>query len=359
MPFATNKTDYPLMRVGIITFHHAYNYGAFLQAEGLYGHLRELGHEPEIVDYRHPGLEAMHERCIRYGLHPLRKLAGYRRRGMFIDAQASLDSSPRCNALEDVDWSKYDAVVYGSDEIWNFHSHVHGFEPAFFGGSTPDNLRRIAYAPSLGELEFESHALPSGLAALLARYHHIAVRDENAASLVQKAVGIRPVTVVDPVFLYNRPVVPAELRSSRPYMLVYGEVRGKEWISACLAYAKKHGCQTLSVGYRNPWCDKVILAAGPHDFLAWLSAAEQVLTTTFHGTMFSVKFQKPFLTLRPETSRKKFDPILRQLDLAERLLGSPTEMKSSLPAIDWPTVTDMLGKIVQKSSAYLRESLAP
>ena len=345
------------MRIGIITFHHAFNYGAFLQAEGLYGHLRELGHEPEIIDYRHPALEAVHERCIRYGYHPFRKLAGYRRRSMFIRSLEPLQSSPRYTDAADIDWTRYDAVVYGSDEIWNHHSHAHGFEPAFFGGSSPDHLLRIAYAPSLGELNQAKYPFPKPASCLLSRYRHIAVRDKNTADFVERAIGTRPPIVVDPVFLHHHPVPPRESQLSQPYILVYGEIRGKEWISACVAYAKKRGCKTLSVGYRNSWCDKVILAAGPHDFLGWLQSATSVLTTTFHGTMFSIKFQKSFVTLRPESSRKKFDPLLSELGLTSRVVGTHQELGSDLPDIDWKTVSPALEGHVNASRAYLRSSL--
>ncbi|MFZ9937801.1 MAG: polysaccharide pyruvyl transferase family protein [Luteolibacter sp.] len=346
------------MRVGILTFHHAFNYGAFLQAEGLLGCLCNLGHKAEIVDYRNPALEATHERCIRYGWHPLHKLAGYRRRARFIDDLKDLKPGPLAHDPVSIDWSRYDALVYGSDEIWNYLSHVHRFDPVFFGGGAPASMKRIAYAPSLGELDWPQRQVPAEIPDLLSAYQDIAVRDTNAAQFVEKTTGHVPPIVVDPVFLHHRSELQTPRETRTPFVLVYGEIRDRAMAQACRDWSKRLGCNTVSVGYRNPWCDRMVLDAGPHDFLGWLAEARAVLTTTFHGTMFSIKFQKPFVTLRPPTARKKFDPIIQQLELGERIVATSDELTTLAPEIVWDQPGKILAQRTDESIGFLRNALS-
>ena len=346
------------MRVGILTFHHAFNYGAFLQAEGLLGCLRGLGHGAEIIDYRNPALEATHERCIRYGWHPLRKLAGYKRRSRFIHALNGLKPGSLAHDASAIDWSRYDAVVYGSDEIWNYSSHVHRFDPVFFGAGTPTALRRIAYAPSLGELDWRQRQVPAEIPDLLSAYKNIAVRDTNAAQFVEHTTGHVPPIVVDPVFLHHRSELPTPRETRTPFVLVYGEIRDRAMAHACRNWSARLGCSTVSVGYRNPWCDRMVLESGPHDFLAWLKEAKAVLTTTFHGTMFSIKFQRPFATLRSETARRKFDPIIHQLGLAGRIVATADELTTLAPEIVWEQPGKILAQRTDESLGFLSNALS-
>jgi hypothetical protein len=345
------------MRVGIITFHHAFNYGAFLQAEGLYCALADLGHQPEIVDYRNPALEATHERCIRYGWHPLRKLAGYQRRSAFIQCLAGLKRSRTAHTAEDIDWSRYDALVYGSDEVWNYASHVHRFDPIYFGGHLPAALRRVAYAPSMGELNVSKAPVPDDISGLLENFHAVGVRDSNTADFMEDMLGKRPPIVVDPVFLSHREDAIPDHSGGKPFVLIYGEIRNPVLANACKAWAARLGCQTISVGYRNPWATRMVLNEGPHEFLGWLRASSAVLTTTFHGTMFSIKFQKPFVTLRSPVSQKKFDPIIHELGLSRRIVTTSEELQSCSPKIDWEAPATTLKKRIAESIMFLRNSL--
>jgi hypothetical protein len=345
------------MRVGIITFQHAFNYGAFLQAEALHGRLAVLGHSPEIIDYRNPALEAMHERCIRYGWNPFRKRANLDRRRRFVEALRRLNCSPSINSPEAIDWSRYDAVVYGSDEVWNFSTHCHRFDPVYFGGGASAVSRRIAYAPSLGDLDWRTAAVPREIPDLLARFSGISVRDANAVAFVEKMTGRIPPVVVDPVFLHDWPDLPPIVRPGKPFVLIYGEIRDREAVNACKAWCSHRGWTTISVGYLNPWCDRVILNPGPHEFLAWLRASEAVLTTTFHGTMFSIKFHKPFATLRTPSARNKFDPILNQLGLGERLLNHPSQLLPLPSELEWQEPNRILNHRTEESIGFLGNAL--
>lgn len=346
------------MRIGILTFHHAFNYGAFLQAEGLHGKLEQLGHESEIIDYRNPTLEAVHERCIRYGWNPISKRASLNRRKRFIESLSWLRLSPKSIRPEDTDYSRYDAVVYGSDEIWNYTSHVHRFDPVFFGGPTPESLRRVAYAPSLGELKWEQAPPPAEISPLLSRFSNIAVRDINTAAFVERVTSKKPEVVVDPVMLYHNTQAIPDRHLKQPHLLVYGEIRDEAQILASKALAKKLGCRTVSVGYRNRWCDRVELAEGPHEFLGWLRSARAVITTTFHGTMFSIKFGKPFVTLRKPGHCFKFDPLISQLDLQNRILTDAGSLTAAW-FDDLPdTVQTKLQDRVESSISYLSKALS-
>lgn len=307
------------MKVGIITFHHAFNYGAFLQAAGLHGCLKDLGHEAEIIDYRNPKLEAVHEHCIRYGWHPLRKWAGRRRRSRFIQCLAGLTCCPLAHSSAEIDWSNYDAVIFGSDEIWNFVSHAHRHDPVFFGDGCPDPVAKIAYAPSLGELD-GAREIPPEISSALAAFHKIGVRDSNTAAFVKAAGGFVPTIVTDPVFLHDFHEDLPDISLAPNEVLMYGQITDYGFIAGWKDYAKRHKLRAVSVGYYNSWCDRHVLQASPYEFVALLKSSRLVMTSTFHGTMFSIKYGIPFMTFRTGGAKRKFDPLLATLELESRIL---------------------------------------
>lgn len=344
------------MRIGIITFHHAFNYGAFLQSAGLHGCLKELGHEPEIIDYRNPKLEAVHERCIRYGWHPLRRWAGYQRRSRFIECLAKLTCSPLSRSSSDIKWSNYDAVIYGSDEIWNFISHTHRYDPVFFGHCCPNSIARIAYAPSLGELD-SAREIPPEISLALAAFYKIGVRDINTATFVEAASGIIPPIVTDPVFLHDFHGDLPDAFLAANEVLMYGQITDPGFIAGWKDYAKRHKLKAVSVGYYNSWCDRHVLQASPYEFVALLKSSRLVMTSTFHGTMFSIKYGIPFITYRTGGAKRKFDPLIASLGLESRIIdASPLNWELFAEPLPEKSL-DILNRQVAESLAYLDGAL--
>lgn len=312
------------MNVGIVTFHSVYNYGAFLQALALRRFIASLGHRVEIVNYTNPRQAGFQERCL-FGRRNPRVLAGnWIRKRKFLKSRAAfLRESAPFQGSADIDRQSYDTLVFGSDEIWNYEAHAHGFDPVYFGIGSRSRL--VAYAPSLGALPARAEP-PSSVREALRNFSAISVRDDQTSSRVREitASTAAPPIVLDPVFLDAFEEVETSPPKEKPFLAVYGDIPWPEARGQITAWARGRGLKTLSIGYYNKWCDENRLAAGPGEFLGLLRAADYVVTNTFHGTMFSIKFRRPFLTIRPENSRQKYLPCLPRLGLAGRL-RSPEE----------------------------------
>lgn len=341
------------MRVGIVTFHYARNYGAFLQARQLLNFIASLGHHAELVDYRNPSLEKMHRNAIyqgrRFWLVPARRIRWNR----FEHALALLPRSPVYRHANAIDWSRYDAVVYGSDEIWNFISHAHGFDPVYFGEGPPPGVRRIAYAPSLGELSADV-ALPGIISRHLDRFDAISARDDNTAQFIKRCTGDLPPCVVDPVLINGPKAVHPRQHGD---LLVYGALNDPARINYIRTWMTRNARSSKSFFYRNGWCDQNKIAAGPDEFIAALKQASHVLTTTFHGTLLAIVHGVPFTTIRMADAVNKFAPVLDTLPLRKRLIVAGNEPVPVDDEIDYPVCHARLDAYASASRQFIQRAL--
>ena len=152
------------MKVGVLTFHKCVNYGSYWQARCLVEWLRARGHQAELMDHDCRCVRRAEVRCAlqpklpsRTPLHELKNYAAKTRR--FVDAVAALPLSRRFSLHEPEAASDYDAIVVGSDEVWNFRHPWYGSKPIFFGDGLK-SARLVSYAASFG-----NHSAWDGIAS--------------------------------------------------------------------------------------------------------------------------------------------------------------------------------------------------
>ena len=194
------------LKVGVLTFHNCINYGSYWQARCLVEGLRAAGHDAELLDHDCRRVRASEARCAlqprlpeRSSLHELRSYAAKVRR--FVGAIVRLPLSRRFSLHEPEAAGEYDAIIVGSDEVWNFRHPWYGSTPIFFGdGLKADRL--ISYAASFG-----NHSAWEGMhpewAEKLARFPHLSVRDENSWHLINGAIGRNSEIVIDPCLQFS------------------------------------------------------------------------------------------------------------------------------------------------------------
>src|SRR5690606_3808547 len=187
---------------------------------------------------------------------------------------------------------KYDYVIVGSDIVWNFKDPFLGSDPIYFGQGL-DGTRLISYAPSFGNISI-SDSLPDFVSRGIKNFEKISVRDTNSAEIIKNISGVEPETVLDPTFLIDPSPFERVVSRPHPYLLVYAYHLREHEIRSAKAFAKQRGLQTVAVGYRCDWADKNVIALGPFEWLGYFKNASYVLTSTFHGTIFSLKYQKNF-----------------------------------------------------------------
>jgi hypothetical protein len=358
------------MKVAILSMQEVKNYGSFLQAYSLKHNILSLGHTCDFINIV-PGEQIGDYRIEK--LHRI-KLLGKRLKGWdFLKRAKTIyqfqhrfthEFFPELGVyLGEINTNHYDVVVIGSDEVFNCAQKTwFGFAPQLFGeGVNADKI--ITYAASFGATNVEildRLGERNRVAALLKKLGKISVRDEKSAETVKILTDIEPERHLDPVFIFDyNNLMPQEVRL-KDYMIVYtypGRITDPLEIKAIQDYAQRRHLKLISIGHYFSWCDDVIV---PHPFevLALFKYAACIVTDTFHGSVFSIKYNKQFCTIVRKMNSNKLTSLLEQFDLSCRMINNTNELPEIMDTpIDYSFVNKKLAKEKIRSINYLKENL--
>ena len=363
------------MKTGLVTFYHIHHYGALLQAYATEHAVERLGSQCEIVDYYVNQNNALFRKPTGVGsamadahtaLHYAPLKARYQRFEAFSKQYLKI-SGHRFESFAELCDAElpYDLLLSGSDQIWNPKIFPDGhFDPVFFGAFSA--RRKIAYAPSFG-IPHVPEGMEEELRGYLAQFSHVSVREKQGQAIVEEVTGKTVPVVLDPTLLLNRTEwstianPPAEKQG---YILCYCISKPGALSTYIRRLAEETGLPVVQLcGIRQKVHPKAkcVLDAGPAEFLGLFKNASYVCTNSFHGTVFSVQFQKPFFTAvapaelaAPEHSRTF--SLLSRLGLTNRIIGKG-DTAGLNDAVDWQSVEEKLDAARQSSLDYLRAAL--
>ena len=350
-------------KIGVLTFHRCINYGSYWQARCLVEGLRARGFEAELLDHRCDCVERAELRCAFQPKLPERtprtELSAYgTKTRKFHDAFRKLPLSKRFSLHKPKDAGAYDAIVVGSDEVWNFRHPWYGSKPIFFG----DGLRAerlVSYAASFG-----NHSAWDGIdaewAAKLDGFSALSVRDENSWHLVHGGLGAKPQLVLDPCLQFPDAAkgTPA---NGRAYALVYGHGFPAWLRTAVRRWSRKAGLPLVSVGYFNGWADEQRVSAGPLEFASLVAGAQAVVTNFFHGCVFAMLYGKPWAAHPSDYRSIKIPDLASMLGAEDRLVDEATSDTSLRELLSTPIRASVASRIAERrerSDAFLDAALA-
>jgi hypothetical protein len=326
--------------------------------------LQARGHAAEILDHDSQRVNELEWQCAFQPVLPTAvpksDLPLYREKILkFFRLFKSLPLSRRFPLDNPAEMDEYDAVVVGSDEVWNLSHPWFGQCPIFYG----DGLRTqrlISYAASFGNFD-AGWGLHPYWADKLRNFDAISVRDANSQVLIQNELGFEPAMVLDPCLQF--PVVPDERNTERlqqPYVAVYGHNFTESFAREVRQWADRHQLPLISIGYRNDWADEQWLTADPHDFAHCMAHAQAVATNFFHGCVFALRNAKPFVCETTPYRRHKVQGLMAKIGGEKYLLpeGTPAEVFDA--CLSQPLDAEITHKIelLRKSShAYLDRAL--
>lgn len=335
------------MRIGILTLHRAFNYGAYLQAYAMAKYLKQRGHDPMFVEVG--GLPAYKKRMRTLVTKSPGKLVfNYRKYRVFKDAWKKLKTGGRAA-------DHFDAIVVGSDELWSVTNVTFHCAPEFFGvGLRADRL--IAYAPSVGQSRPSDLAAKEYVVEGLRKFSHLSARDQATVNSVREITGAAPVRVLDPTFLVDWTKEGVVEIPPEDTLLIYSYTFNSEKIAIARQFAKAHGLKIISPGFFNSWCDD-IAAISPLHFLDVMRSAKYVLTDTFHGTIFSVLLKKNFAVM--SSGKLKIESLLRDLNLEGRdVCDYETLCKVMEAAPDFDAMETEIFELKKMSFDFIERALA-
>jgi hypothetical protein len=353
----------PPKKLGILTFHKCINYGSYWQARCLAEGLRAQGHHVELLDHDCASVRAAELRCALQPKlpkrTPRRELKDYvEKTRRFAKAIADLPLSKRFSLHAPERAGEYDAIVVGSDEVWNFRHPWYGSKPIFFGDGLKA-ARLVSYAASFG-----NHSAWDGIhpawARKLGRFSAISVRDENSWHIVRNGTDREPMLVLDPCLQFAD-VIPRNAATEQPFALVYGhgfpgwlEARVRRW-------ARQRKLKLVSVGYTNGFADEQRITAGPQEFARLMANAEAVITNFFHGCVFALVNGKPWAAAPSEYRSIKIPDLAASVGAQNRLIdetSSGSELSELLEAPVSPTIAKRIVSARIRSNEFLDAALS-
>lgn len=365
------------MKIGILTFHYAHNYGAMLQAYALNTYLNKHGYEAQIIDYRLPYIYRVHELLnfrqlyLRYSetnsrfislLKTLKNYYKHRRKNekwhkfdLFLNK--TLLKTKRINKKDEIQELGFDAIICGSDQIWNSSLTGH-LEPLYFCEGL-SNVLKIAYAASNGsDVVLEKDW--SLFRQLISNFNAISVREQGLSNFLN-ARGFKNTVVLDPIFLLEKDdwYSICSKVTNQTYLLTYSFNEDPFFFNHVKDIAEKKGLRIFSILYKKyETLDSSytqIINAGPIEFLSLFRYASFVVTNSFHGTAFSIMFNKQFYSISPQKGKERIESLLQELDLTNRFYSKHLETPEI--SIDYKTVNKKLSILRDKSYDFLNNAL--
>ncbi|MDB4497728.1 polysaccharide pyruvyl transferase family protein [Gammaproteobacteria bacterium] len=367
------------MKIGIFTFHRAINYGAVLQACSLKRFLEKSGHQVEFVDYwpdYHNDLQkrfvidssTLSRRIRSFGYSFLTCMRSQKRRKAFqsfLQRELGLVSSVKYRDSKKLYSLNYDALIYGSDQIW-WHSQLpdfKGYDRVYWGQYVPLSIPKITYAASMGKVNFQMNDLEQ-LKHDLKAFSSLSVREKALQLALKDTLKVDSQCVLDPVFLNSKESwIELAEKGKRPikeaYLFYYNLLPNKATDEKVAFLAKKHHLKVVRITgrvrpftYQSMYHDSV----SPYDFLAYIQYASMVVSSSFHGVALSLIMEKEFIATGFGDKTTRVISLLSQLNLENRLVNEKSQI-DDFQSINYVKVTQKLKDLSQNSKAFLTENL--
>lgn len=364
------------MKIGIITMPLCANYGGTLQNWALQQVLIRMGHEPITLRFpvMYQGMSSLHYwtkvfpmQALRFVVHkfiggkyemPLtidpwkKSVSGMER---FVDEHINVtEYLPNLN-MDDVRRYGIEALVVGSDQIWRpvMYDAVKYY---FLGFAKDADIFRVAYAPSvaLDKWPYKEETTMQ-LRELIKKFSAVSVREESSVKLVKDNLGVDAQWVLDPTMLLKKEDYIEVCRnvpeSKEPFVFAYILDMTDEQRKMADQAAKTLGC---SVRYLS--ADKVKKEDTIEKWLANFRDARYVITDSYHGTVFSLIFQKQFYTFyNTYRGNARMDCLKGVSRLEDRFLTEPAN--EFVEEIEYHAVEERINRMREVSESFLVKSL--
>lgn len=387
------------MKIAILTQPLRFNYGGLLQNYALQQILIRDGHNVETIWYEtqcDTRFRMWKYRCKMWCKHLLfpqkYSLLKYtptdyewsvicRNTEKFINKYIIRSQHPvLVNSLEKYSVEKnFDVYIAGSDQCWRPKYNGGALLPAMFLDfvSQTENVKRIAYAASFGTEEWEmTPEMTSRCATLVKKFDFVSVREEDGVGLCSEFFGVKAKHVLDPTMLLTKEdylqLVKAENEpESDGNLFTYILDPNAEKMAFVSRMAELNDLEPFSVmpEYQYEMRTRHILKHYLNDcayprVTTWLRAfadAKMIIVDSFHGMVFSIIFNKPFLVIGNRSrGLSRFTSLLNMFGLQDRLideneLESVDKDRLLKDDIDWTRVNNILSNERSECLALLRD----
>lgn len=367
------------MKVALLSFHNAYNYGAALQVYGLQCAVQDLGVECEYINYqndfrrhaydmRHQFKSALKKKNMLSASKSLvgmpimsARAKGFKRYyAKFLktskDVYRSSEEVRKTNA-------HYDKFIVGSDQVWNYSNN--GGDTTYLLDFVEDDSKKISYSSSFGVSSLSPEI--SGIYAFfLGKFNRLSSRESIGTEIIEKITGRKAHLVVDPVFLAGKgewEKVRERKSKGKKYIFFYTNRKSqiKDFLNTgYVSDEEYHVLSTHLTPIEMLNCRiKTRISMSPGEFLDEVANAELVVTASFHCLALSIIYHKQFVVLLTGDHGKdeRINNLLKITGLENRVLTSTTDKDEIGVSIDYNEVEKRLDKYLKNSREFLRRAI--
>ena len=343
------------MRVGIVTQPLYANYGGILQNYALQQVLKRMGHEPITLDYM-PSLSF--GRYLLYAgktllcsfypskRHRLKPYSHFLKRPSeikaFVEGNISLTGTIPYYTERILKKYGIEALLVGSDQVWRYSYNSHYLEDMYLAFAKDYDCPKVVYAASFGVEKWDYPEEKTEEArTLIKQFKAVSVRENSAVDLCRDYLGVESTVDLDPTLLlkasdYLR--FCSDYSNEAPYLAAYVLDVTEEKQAFIEKIAKEKGLKVKTMTVSNSGCSI-------EEWLSTIKNASFVVTDSYHGTLFSILFEKQFHTfINKERGADRFLTLFAKLGIDE-------------DTIDYGTVINQLDNCRQESLAFISESL--
>lgn len=368
-----------MKKIGTITFHSSYNYGSHLQAYALQEFIKKISNEP--IDYKIINLRTQIQKekyknvFERTGFkNNLKKLLFLNYKKQFFQKNENyekfltekLQVTKEYNTYDELmnENFDYDYYISGSDQLWNLNARDFDWSNYL---EFVKNGKKISYSASFGPIaqrwtDEEKNRVKKDLE----QFDYLSVREQGSFNNVKELINKEPEMHVDPTMLLEKEdwlkIIGTEPIIKKDYILFYDLKGRKEDFELVKKISKKLNMPVVVTKYMNI---KVHFSnfekcyyCGPIEFLNLLYNSKLVLSSSFHGNVFSVIFNKPFFAINGKNDFR-IKTMLDKFKLSDRsiTLNEINEKLNNAYNIDFSNAEEIFNIERKKSKDYLKKAL--
>lgn len=367
------------MKIAIMTWYTYVNYGTALQVTALSEYLTKNGHDVSVINYKHRelGMDVITSLNKRFWENFRKKIQFHFNKSVIEEKNANvfeqyvkmhLKTTKYCETQADLEKlnTLFDVFVCGSDQIWSPLC----FDPHYFLDFVTEPSKMIAYAPSIGTSSIKNKDIKEKIMYLTGRFTYLSVREKTGAKILEDLL-LRPVeNTIDPTLLltnkdWDRVLRLSPSENDKKYLLAYFLGKNKLYWKKTYDIAKKLNLIVKIIPvFENDYkrSGSVILGVEPTKFVSLIKNATFVCTDSFHGTAFSVNYNKNFCCFErfnkndARNQNSRIYDFLDTVGLRDRLWSSGN-IDNICSDIDYIEVNQKLQYERQKSKSYISKSI--
>jgi len=360
------------MKIGILTVPFNNNYGGLLQAFALKRVLVDMGHEVIFVNRRRNKSKGLKARLKNFliSLHIVedRRAKKIQEISAFTNQFKQKYLSPiteeyfTTNELSKCLDIGIDCFVVGSDQVWRYRYAKDSIDDFFFNFLENTSIPRFSYAASMGtdEMEYPQDKI-AACSKLLTEFSSVSVRESSALGLLKTYFGYNNAKVVlDPTLLLDKQQYVDLFKDAFPqldkkYVFIYILDETEEIKIAIDTFAKEKKMDVVDLKAQTGDWRKWKTIEHVEKWLSAIYYSEYVITDSFHGTVFSIIFNKPFITIANlKRGAARLSDLLQRFQLNNRLTSSVSGMGKLLNSdINWEAVNEIWDSERKFSFEYL------